>query len=230
MPKDAARKTEPPAEFREMGMAHATFRREFGLLPALVRGVPPGDDERREIVARHIELVVLTLVKHVHGSDASLRPRLLDRVPDEKKDDLRATAAHDTYMRALTADLLAAVGEWRLRSAAGERVAVAADRLDAGVGAYATAQEESLLPLVEEYITVAEWAEIVQQEVAGTPPDDVALLFGMMMYEAGPGVIDGMIRDMPPDVQSVLKQVAAKAFATHARLVHGTATPPRGRA
>ena len=46
----------PGAKTREMLMVHNAFRREFGLTPALVRGVADGDRQRAETLADHIEL------------------------------------------------------------------------------------------------------------------------------------------------------------------------------
>lgn len=47
--------SEPYADVREMYMAHAMFRREFGMLPALISGVRAGDAARAEVVAQHSE-------------------------------------------------------------------------------------------------------------------------------------------------------------------------------
>ena len=41
---------------REMLMVHDVFRREFALMPAVVRGVAVGDHNRAQIVTDHIEL------------------------------------------------------------------------------------------------------------------------------------------------------------------------------
>jgi hypothetical protein len=51
----------PYADTRDMYTAHAMFRREFALLPGLVRSVPPKDTDRAQVVGGHIELVNLML-------------------------------------------------------------------------------------------------------------------------------------------------------------------------
>jgi hypothetical protein len=48
---------EPMADVRDMYMAHAALRREFRLLPQLIRDVTPGDTVRAEVVGAHAELV-----------------------------------------------------------------------------------------------------------------------------------------------------------------------------
>ena len=80
-------------------------------------------------------------------------------------------------------------------------------------------EEERILPLVERYVTAAEWAEMVQKGAARVRRDDIPLIMGMIMYEGG-GELG------PPEVRA-LRDAAPEAFASYARRVHGTATPPR---
>ena len=48
----------------EMLMLHDVFRREFALMPALVRGVAVGDHNRAQIITDHIERVSALLHHH----------------------------------------------------------------------------------------------------------------------------------------------------------------------
>ena len=65
-----------PADSRAMFVAHAMFRREFGLMPDLVRAVAPGDKQRATLVAEHIALVSSVLSQHHVGEDRHIWPRL----------------------------------------------------------------------------------------------------------------------------------------------------------
>jgi len=67
----------PYADTSEMYLVHAVFRREFALLPGLVRAVAAGDVERAGIVADHAELLTVLLHEHHSAEDAMLWPRLL---------------------------------------------------------------------------------------------------------------------------------------------------------
>jgi hypothetical protein len=82
-------------------------------------------------------------------------------------------------------------------------------------------EEERILPMVERYVTAAEWEEMVQKGVARTRREDIPLIAGMVMYEAGPDF-------GPPEVRAVMREMAPQAFATYSKRVHGTATPRRG--
>ena len=63
-------RVEPMADIRDMYMAHGMFRREFGLVPGLIRAVPEGDLERSRVVGRHIDLLSRILHAHHEGEDA----------------------------------------------------------------------------------------------------------------------------------------------------------------
>src|SRR5689334_2102629 len=63
---------------REMEMVHKMFRREFGLMPGLLRDVT--DAERATIIAHHFNGLAVTLHGHHHSEDADLWPLVLNRV------------------------------------------------------------------------------------------------------------------------------------------------------
>src|SRR6187431_3266194 len=69
----------PMADVSGMFVIHRAFRREFGMLPTLIRNVPPADIERAEIVAAHLDLVLAGLHMHHTGEDEVLWPLLLER-------------------------------------------------------------------------------------------------------------------------------------------------------
>ncbi|MEV6868746.1 hypothetical protein AB0M44_48230 [Streptosporangium subroseum] len=64
------------ADIREMYMVHTVFRWEFALLPALVRGVTAGDEERSQIIADHIGLLNSVLHHHHHGEAIGPMPSI----------------------------------------------------------------------------------------------------------------------------------------------------------
>lgn len=74
---------EPFADEREMHLLHKMFRREIGLLPALVRRVASNDTERSAVIAHHAGLVPSMLHHHHSGEDAHAWPKLLERVPED---------------------------------------------------------------------------------------------------------------------------------------------------
>ena len=46
------------------------------------------------------------------------------------------------------------------------------------------------------------------------------------MYEADAAAIDLAVAEMPPEVQPVIRDLAAKAYAAYAEELYGTPDPP----
>src|ERR1700741_1965392 len=64
----------------EMVVVHRLFRREFGLVPGLLRNVAEGDRERGAVVADHLVVLVDGFPHHHSAEDEMLWPLLLERV------------------------------------------------------------------------------------------------------------------------------------------------------
>lgn len=66
---------------RDMVLVHRVFRREFGLLPLMVRGAADGDVRAAVRIAAHAREMTDALHHHHHNEDELLWPRLLQRAP-----------------------------------------------------------------------------------------------------------------------------------------------------
>jgi iron-sulfur cluster repair protein YtfE (RIC family) len=219
--------SEPYADVREMYMAHTMFRREFGLLPALISGATAADATRARIIAEHYDLIHSTLHHHHQAEDTYLWPRLVSRAGPEAPSILAAMEAQHEQLDKVLADVTAGLAGWRESAdpVQGARLAEAAARLNGLLAEHLAAEEEQAVPLIAQYITAAEWGEMVAASAVGIEPEQLPLLFGLMMYEGDPEVIREAIDHLPPDVRPVMAELAAGAFARHAELVHGTPAP-----
>ena len=74
---------EPLADARDMFAAHTIFRREFGLMPGLIRAVAAGDKQRSALVADHVAFVSSILNHHHSGEDTYVWPPLQERCPGD---------------------------------------------------------------------------------------------------------------------------------------------------
>ncbi len=72
-----------PTFTRDMLVVHQAFRREFRLLPQLVRATPTADLARARVVADHLDVITELLHHHHGGEDRLLWPQLLARVGQE---------------------------------------------------------------------------------------------------------------------------------------------------
>jgi len=222
---------EPLADARDMFTAHTMFRREFGLMPGLVRAVAAGDRQRAALVAGHITIVSGVLNHHHSGEDSYIWPPLLERCP---QDCAPLVGVMEDQHQAIHHGLLQvekAVAAWRDSAAADTRDALAdaIDRLLPVMKEHLALEEDRVVPLIEKYVTQAEYARVAQEQGAEVPPDKLPAVFGMFMYEADPAAIDLAVADMPAEVQPVIRDLAPKAYAAYAQELYGTATPPRVR-
>jgi hypothetical protein len=111
--------------------------------------------------------------------------------------------------------------------ARGAALAETAVRLGQLLAEHLSAEEEQALPLIARYITAAEWAEMVAASAADVAPEQLPLLFGLMIYEGEPEVVQVAIDNMPAEVRPIMAGLAADAFARHAELVYGTPSPAK---
>lgn len=221
--------SEPYADVREMYMAHTMFRREFGLLPALISGVQAGDTARAGVVAQHFELIRTVLYHHHHAEDSYLWPRVLSRAPESAAPVVATMEVQHGELDKVIDDLTAGLRDWTESAgpAQGAALAETAARLVGLLAGHLAAEEEQAVPLIARYVTAAEWGEMVAAGAAGVAPEQIPLIFGLMMYEGDPEVIGEAVSHMPPEVAAVMPGLAADAFARHAELVHGTAAPAK---
>ena len=220
----------PGSMTREMVMVHTGFRREFGFMPELVRGVFEGDRHRAEIVADHIELVSSVLHHHHHGEDIVIWPRLLERCPEEILPLVHGMEGHHERIAALNDDLAKHVAAWRTDAGVQHRDAVLRTLEDMlpVLREHLLMEEQYVLPLIEKHITGDEWDAMVAAGAAETPQEQLPLIVGLMMYEGAPSAVQDALDNMPEEIRSMLTEAAPRLYGDYAERVYGTRTPPFG--
>jgi hypothetical protein len=212
-----------------MFAAHTMFRREFGLMPGLVRAVTPGDKQRATLVADHIALMSGVLSQHHVGEDRHIWPRLRERCPQEWGSlvDVMEDQRHTIYTCLL--QVRRALPPWRDSASARARGALAGaiDRLITIITEHLALEEERVVPLIVKYITDAEYGVRAQEQAAHIPPGKLPAVLGMIMYDGDPAVSDMILAEMPVEVQPAIKDLAVQAYAAYATDLYGTAAPPR---
>ncbi|MFF3443808.1 hemerythrin domain-containing protein [Streptosporangium sp. NPDC002721] len=217
----------PMADVRDMYMAHTAMRREFTLLPGLVSDVTPGDVRRAEVVGAHAELMCRVLHLHHEGEDHVLWPKLLDRGGEETAAIVPAMEEQHHAIEKAHARVTALLPGWRATGRGGAELAEVLDRLLAVLLEHMRMEEKEILPLAEKYVTAAEWGQLGEHGLAKTPKKELPLVFGVMMYEGDPEVIETVLAEAPGPVRLLVPVLGRRLYARHARRVHGTATPPR---
>lgn len=212
----------PYADTKDMYTVHTMFRREYALLPGLVRTVAAKDEERARVVADHVRLVNQILFHHHSAEDATLWPALLKRAPREIDSVVHLLEGQHEAMDVLLDEVNTRMSAWTdgADSTGGEALAAVLQRLAAALYEHMGLEEKLALPLIERHIFAAEWEAMVTDGAAGIPPEVGPLMVGMLMYEGGLDIV-------PPEMRDVLAEMAPKAYAAHCEQVHGTPAPPR---
>ena len=197
-------------DVRDMYVVHRVFRREFTLIPRLVRAVRPGDTARARVVAGHARLVLAGLDMHHTGEDALLWPKLLERAAPSADLVHRMEAQHHR-VEELIAELGEALPRWEAeaRPAVTEEVASTFDALRVALLEHLDDEERQILPLAERHITPQEWAGLGEHGMAKVKKSDLPVLFGSMLEEATPDERTLMLGLVPAPVRLLLRTVFA---------------------
>jgi iron-sulfur cluster repair protein YtfE (RIC family) len=219
---------QPHFNSSDMLMMHNMFRREFALMPGLVGSVVAGDHDRAQIIGDHVEAVIAVLHGHHTHEDENIWPLLLDRCGESVAPLVGRMEDQHHQVATLLHQVHEDLSIWRDAVTGDSREALAdvLDRLIPALKEHLGAEEDRVVPLMEQYITVAEWHAPMGSELAAEPAQ-LPLTIGLLMYEGDPQSIDQAIASMPADARPDIRQLAAKTFAAHSQRVHGTATPPR---
>ena len=212
---------------RDMVVVHTAFRREFGLAPALVRGVAPGDQRRADVVADHLEMLTAMLHHHHAGEDRLLWSKLHERVAADIAPVVSLMEQQHERIHAANDRVVADLARWRVGASETDREALAAglDEVDAALVEHLAAEEERLLPIAARHLTPAEWGQLGEEGMGGLKKRQLPLVFGMLQYQGDPEVIAMMLSHAPAPARLLMPFLAPRAFRRYATRVHGTATP-----
>jgi hemerythrin-like domain-containing protein len=205
--------TAPLTNVHDMVVVHRTFRREFRLLPELVRAVAPGDTARAAVLSEHARLVLGGLHMHHTGEDELLWPKLLERAAPDAELIHRMEEQHERVHDALER-LSPALDRWQAeaRPAVTEEVAAGFDELRIALLEHLDDEEREILPLAARHISQREWNELGEHGAKKVKMSQLPILFGAVNEEATPEEREEMLRVVPPPVRLLLKTVFARRY------------------
>jgi len=199
----------------EMVVIHKWFRREFRLMPGLIRAVTAGDTARSEYVGEHIAGMAEALHHHHHGEDELLWPKLLDRVGSLNTSLVqRMEAQHDVVATGLS-KVNTLLPRWRATADAATRdelASVLAD-ISAAVDEHLGEEEKEILPLVSIYVTQAEWTALGNHGKSSIPKGAKGfIVLGGILEDATPEERSRFLGIIPPPVKFLHKLVGAGIY------------------
>jgi iron-sulfur cluster repair protein YtfE (RIC family) len=207
---------------REMIVIHNVFRRIFGDLPDLVRGVAPGDTTRAGVLADAWLEVATGLHHHHTNEDELLWPKLLQRVEVERSFVLRAEEQHERVHELLECGN-AQVESFRAAPTAGCRDEFAAtiEELFGALREHMADEERYILPLVEEHLSVPEWEELGERGRAGIPKDRLLIQLGWILDGLSDADRREFLKGMPVPARVLWRLIGRRRFAAEKARVYG---------
>lgn len=171
----------------DMVLVHRALRREFGLVPRLVRSVRAGETARVELVARHVTEFVDALQHHHSGEDDLVWPKLLQRAQPDTDLVVRMQVQHEA-VAGLLSQIQNLLCTWRTTGSpvTGRLLAEKSEQLSAALDEHLAEEEKRVLPLVEEHLSVAEWEQVGERGFADTPKSRLLFFLGAALEEATP--------------------------------------------
>jgi hemerythrin-like domain-containing protein len=189
----------------EMVRVHRVFREAFALAPQLIGAVRVDDVDQVSRIATYYEGVLVFLHVHHEGEDELLWPRLIERCQGEAAVINLAADQHQGILTDLSnAETLLAVWREQADTARGAELAAALATLGANLVVHLANEEKTILPLVEEHLTVDEWHELPahgMQTGAQRAPHLMWLVIGLIREQMTDGQRAGMDAGMPPPVR-----------------------------
>ena len=206
----------PLINVHDMVVVHRTFRREFRLIPELVRAVAPGDTARAAVLAGHARKVLGGLHMHHTGEDLLLWPKLLERCSPDAELVHRMEEQHERVHDALER-IGPALDRWEAeaRPAVTEEVAAGFDALRTALLEHLDDEEREILPLAARHITQAEWNQLGEHGASTVKLSQLPILFGSVAEEATPEEMVHILSTVPAPVRFLLRTVFAKQYARY---------------
>jgi iron-sulfur cluster repair protein YtfE (RIC family) len=214
----------PLTDVHDMVVVHRTFRREFRLLPELVRRVPAGDTARAAVLAGHARLVLKGLHLHHTGEDALLWPLLLDRAAPDAALVHRMEAQHERVEHH-TERLTAALTRWEAeaRPAVTEEVAATFDALRTALAEHLDEEEREILPLAARHLSTGEWEQLGEHGMAQMSRSELPIMFGSVLEEATPEEAVEMLAKLPLPVRLLARTVFLPRYRRYVNRVRSAA-------
>ena len=197
----------------EMVLVHRVFRREFRMLPALIRAAQTRD--RAEVLGTHLHHLLQALHNHHTHEDEHLWPMLLNRVGlrEELVHRMESQHAHLATLLDRAADLnprWRATAEPALRDELADVVA----GVSAGLDEHLADEENEVLPLVQQYVTQSEWEDFNAQAQKSLPKNKLVLYFvGAILEEADASETRRFLGSLPAPARLFWRMAGQRYYA-----------------
>ncbi|HEY0693177.1 MAG TPA: hemerythrin domain-containing protein [Kribbella sp.] len=207
--------TEP--DTHEMVLVHRVFRREFRLLPELIRRVGEGDTARAAVLAEHATDLVMGLHHHHVAEDDLLWPALL-RQAKVHTDLVHRMEAQHTDLSAILDQVEELMPVWAAKAGFAERdqLVDALDKVSKILDFHLAEEEQKILPLVRKYLTVNQWKALGAHGAEAIDDKQKRLMFlGMILEDTSTDEERNFLSQMPAPVRVLWKVLGRRQYAAY---------------
>jgi hemerythrin-like domain-containing protein len=206
---------------RDMVIVHRVFRREFRTTRELVCGVRPGDTARALVLAEHLADLVAALHHHHEGEDELLWPVLQQRATLDTALIHRMEAQHEELSGGLDR-VERLLPEFRRSAEPGTRDALAAalHEVSTVLELHLGEEEERILPLCREHLTVAEWRALGERGSGGIPKDKLLVFLGLILEDADEEDRRHFMAEMPLMARLMWRLLGRRQYRAYVARLH----------
>lgn len=207
-----------PLEVVTQGMVgtHRIFRREFPLMPDIVRSVADGDADRAGVVANHVRLV-LDLVHIHHDAEEQFIWDILPSRAPEGAEIVGTMLSQHGNIAELTAVIHDSLEAWENAPTAdtSQAVAKAIEAFTKALVDHATLEEGEPLPLIAAHLSPEEWGAFGAYASTAMPEETRGIVMGMMLEGMSPEEREEFLGRLPPPAAEAMRTTGAEMYAKY---------------
>jgi iron-sulfur cluster repair protein YtfE (RIC family) len=214
-------RSSPRPDTEEMVIVHNCFRRQFATLPGLIRAVPAGDGGRAAVLTGFLAELLDGLHHHHTTEDDYLWPLLLQRVDTDADLVRRMEQQHDRVdalmqgVRALNLRFAETAG---VRD--GTELAGRLEQLTAALTEHLVDEEQHILPLCQQVLSVPEWNELGERARAGIAKDKLLVQLGWLLDAADLRQRRKFLGELPLLVRVMWRLIGRRRWAAEYRRIY----------
>lgn len=165
-------------------------------------------------------LTLLTL--HHDGEDVLVWPKLLERAPAQAELVRTAESQHQGIHEPLERARVA-LKAWEVAPDAqqGAGLVGALGELETGLVAHLDNEEQTVLPLIGEHLTIEEWGELPGHAMRNHPGERIWLVLGLVRENMTQAQRDMMLAHMPPPAVEMWTTKGEAAFDAYMGEIRG---------
>jgi hemerythrin-like domain-containing protein len=202
----------PRPDTTDMFAVHGVFRDTLGAAPALVGGIAPGDAERVALIANYYENILSFLHAHHDGEEVLVFPLLRERCDGAGELLDRMAEQHHEALELLE-QTRAALAAWPGGGAAAQKASQERlDELCSHLNEHLAEEEQKILPLAGEHLSMEEWGAMPEHGMANFDGDKIWLILGLIRERMTEGQRAAMMAHMPPPALEMWSGFGEQAF------------------